>query len=57
MSELRDIYYAIQALKYTNSLLKDECKPNSARYETCKDNEVTIRRAEAAYRKLSEKKS
>jgi hypothetical protein len=55
MSDLSDIYYAIQALKHANSLLKEECKPNSNRYETCRNTEHTIKRAEEAYRRLEQK--
>ena len=55
MSDLDDMYYAIGALERTNSLLKDECKPNSNRYEECRANEITIKRAKEAYRRLSQK--
>lgn len=56
MSELDDIYSAISELEHANGLLKDECKANSNRYESCQHREVIIKRAKEAYRKLRDAK-
>lgn len=55
MSDIDDIYSVIQVAKQANALLKDECKPNSNRYDMCRGNEHTIKRAEEAYRRLEQK--
>lgn len=56
MSALDDIYSAISHLESANRLLKDECRPNSNRYESCKHTDHVITRAKEAYRKLCDEK-
>lgn len=55
MSDLDNIYYAIQALENSLNLLNEECRANSNRANWVKQNTYTLENAKKSYDNIKKK--
>jgi len=49
---LNVFYSIINIAKEANNILQDECRGSSNRYDWCRRNETTLKKAEQAYGRL-----